>query len=148
MAPRAPPADVYLLSAGVNDVTRLVAAQAFARHISDLVSRLRSRSPEATIIFAGIPPLAMFPALPWPLSAALGDRARQLQAAAREVLRRQQALCFDFPESLPGGGFAGDGFHPAEDACGEWAAWLLDLWLSRGRPAESSPAASRAWRRG
>jgi lysophospholipase L1-like esterase len=147
IAPRAQPADLYLVSAGVNDVTHGVSARAYASNVAHVVGALRARSPAATVIFTGVPPLAMFPALPWPLGALLGDRARRLQAAAREVLLRGQALCFDFPEALPGGGFASDGFHPAADACGEWAEWLLDLWLSRpdapfstGRESASPPA--------
>jgi hypothetical protein len=57
-----------------------------------------------------------------------------LQAAAREVVLREQAQCCDFPDSPPRGSFARDGFHPAADACGEWAEWLLDLWLNCPRP--------------
>lgn len=147
MASRAPAADVYLLSAGVNDVTHGVSARTFASNVANAVGALQVRSPGAAVIFAGLPPLARFPALPWPLGSLLGDRARQLQAAAREVLLHEQVLCFDFPEALPGGGFASDGFHPAADACGEWAEWLLDLWLSRpgassspGREPASPPA--------
>jgi lysophospholipase L1-like esterase len=141
---RVPPADVYLLSAGVNDVTHGVAVRSFARHIGQMLAALKARSPRATIIFAGIPPLAMFPALPWPLGRLLGDRARRLQSAAREILLREQALCFDFPDSLPGGGFARDGFHPATDACAEWAAWLLDLWLGPEPSPPSSPGEASA----
>ena len=147
MAPRARPADVYLLSAGVNDVTHGVSARAFASNVALAVGALQARSPGATVIFAGVPPLERFPALPWPLGALLGDRARRLQAAAREVLPREHALCFDFPDALPAGGFAADGFHPASDACGEWAQWLLELWFSRpgaapstGREPASPPA--------
>jgi lysophospholipase L1-like esterase len=141
MAQRSPEADVYLVSAGVNDVTHGVSARSFATSIERLVATLKDRSPQAVILFAGIPPLAMFPALPWPLGRLLGDRARRLQSAAREVLQREKALCFDFPDSLPGGGFAGDGFHPAADACAEWAGWLLDLWFSRDPPAVWAPGA-------
>jgi lysophospholipase L1-like esterase len=138
IARQAPVADVYLVSVGVNDVTRAVAAKSFAANVADLVATLRKRAPAATILFVGIPPLAMFPALPWPLGALLGERARRLQAAAREALSGQNVLCFDFPESLPAGGFARDGFHPATDACGEWAEWLLELWLKQRRTAGTS----------
>jgi lysophospholipase L1-like esterase len=144
IARRAPGADVYLLSVGVNDVTHAVAARKFAGNVASLVATLRNRSPAATIVFVGIPPLAMFPALPWPLSALLGERARRLQAAAYATLRGENALCFDFPESLPAGGFARDGFHPATDACGEWAEWLLDRWISLRRSADFSPGAGSA----
>jgi lysophospholipase L1-like esterase len=138
MARRAPAADVYLVSVGVNDVTRSVAVKTFAGSVASLVATLRNRAPAATILFVGIPPLQIFPALPWPLGTLLGERALRLQTAARGVLSGENALCFDFPESLPAGGFARDGFHPAADACGEWAEWLLDLWLSRRRSVDSS----------
>jgi lysophospholipase L1-like esterase len=138
IARRAPGADVYLVSVGVNDVTQAVAVKKFAGNVASLVATLRNRSPAATIIFVGIPPLQVFPALPWPLGALLGERALRLQAAAREALPGENALCFDFPESLPTGGFARDGFHPAADACGEWAEWLLELWLKPRRMAGTS----------
>jgi len=144
VAQRVPGADVYLLSVGVNDVTHAVAARKFAGNVASLVAALRNRSPAATILFVGIPPLAMFPALPWPLGALLGERARSLQAAARATLTGENAFCFDFPESLPAGGFAPDGFHPAADACGEWAEWLLEQWLNPRRSADSSPGAGSA----
>ena len=144
IARRAPGADVYLLSVGVNDVTHAVAARKFAGNVASLVAALRNRSPAATLIFVGIPPLAMFPALPWPLGALLGERAQRLQAAARAALPGEHSFCFDFPESLPSGGFARDGFHPAADACGEWAEWLLDLWLNPRRPADCSTGAGSA----
>lgn len=133
MAPLAQPAQVYLLSAGVNDVTHGVDVRIFADNVARMIAALQARSPAATIIFTGVPPLAAFPALPRLLGDLLGERARRLQAAAREVVQREQALCFDFPDSLPRGGFARDGFHPAADACGEWADWLLDLWLGTAR---------------
>jgi lysophospholipase L1-like esterase len=140
---RPPRADVYLLSAGVNDTTHFVAAERYAANIARLVSAMRRSAPDAVVVFVGIPPLANFPALPWPLGELLGDRARLLQSAAREVLRSEGLLCFDFPDALPGGGFAADGFHPAAEACAEWAGWLVGLWLSRSLPA-ASPGAGAA----
>ena len=147
IAPFAQPAHVYLVSAGVNDVTHGVGARKFADNVGRTIAALQARSPAATVIFTGVPPLAMFPALPRLLGGLLGERAHRLQAAARDIVQREQALCFDFPDSLPRGGFARDGFHPAADACGEWAEWLLDLWLSRPGAARSTgrvPASPRA----
>ena len=141
IAPLAQPADVYLLSAGVNDVTRGVTAERFAANVGRALAALRGRSPDATVIFTGVPPLAMFPALPSPLGPLLGDRARRLQAAARETVMKAHGLCFEFPGTLPPGGLARDGFHPAAAACGEWSAWLLDRWVSRpGAAASPGPA--------
>ena len=147
IAPRARPADIYLVSAGVNDVTRGVRAETYAANVRRVLVALRTRSPEAAVLLVGVPPLQYFPALPSPLGPLLGERAQRLQEAARAVTAGDQALCFDFPGSLPGGGFARDGFHPAAQACGVWAAWLLDLWLSRAAPTSSlgpSPASPPA----
>jgi lysophospholipase L1-like esterase len=141
IAPRARPADVYLVSAGVNDVTRGVRERTFAANVGRTLDALRERSPDAVVIFTGVPPLAEFPALPAPLGPLLGERARRLQAAASEVVTRDGGSCFDFPGSLPGGGFARDGFHPSAAACGTWAEWLLELWLSRPDRASSTARA-------
>ena len=139
IVPHAPAADVYVLSAGVNDAVRGVSPARFARHLTGMVHALRKRSPAAAIVFAGIPPLERFPALPWPLGAVLGERAARLQAAARGLAPQLEVMCFDFPPELPAGGFAPDGFHPASAACDVWAGWLLETWLSRPpRPAASA----------
>lgn len=138
VAPVAPAADFYIVSAGVNDAVRGVGTTRFAANLAALATTLRRKSPRAVLIFAGIPPLDRFPALPWPLGAVLGARAARLQAATRSTARDLRAVCFQFPADLPPGGFARDGFHPAADACDAWAGWLLEAWLSSAtRPASS-----------
>ncbi len=136
IAPVAPAADFFIVSAGVNDVVRGVGTKRFSANLVALAATLHRKSPQAVLIFAGIPPLDRFPALPWPLDAVLGARAARLQEAARAAAPGMHAICFDFPANLPAGGFARDGFHPAEAACDAWAGWLLEAWLSRtSRPA-------------
>lgn len=137
IAPVAPAADVYIVSAGVNDAVRGVSVARFSANLAELAATLRRKSPQAALVFAGIPPLDRFPALPWPLGAVLGARAARLQAAIRSTAGDLRAVCYDFPADLPPGGFALDGFHPAADACDAWAGWLLDAWLS--------PASRPAW---
>ena len=131
IAPAAPAADFYIVSAGVNDAVRGFGTTRFATNMAAVATTLRRKSPQAVLIFAGIPPLDRFPALPWPLGAVLGARAARLQATARAAAPGMHAICFDFPANLPAGGFARDGFHPAEAACDAWAGWLLEAWLSR-----------------
>jgi lysophospholipase L1-like esterase len=136
IAPVAPAADVYIVSAGVNDAVRGISVARFAANLTEIAATLRRKSPQAAMVFAGIPPLGRFPVLPWPLGAVLGARAARLQAAVRPVAQDLGVVCFDFPADLPPGGFARDGFHPAADACDAWAGWLLEAWLSRkSRPA-------------
>jgi len=134
IAPRVPAADVYLISAGVNDAVLGVRAASFEANLRRLRQMLEEKSPHAAIVFAGLPPLEQFPALPWPLGSLLAARARELQAAARRVVPQGagRMLCYDFPPQMARDGFASDGFHPAAQACDEWARQLLELWLRAG----------------
>jgi lysophospholipase L1-like esterase len=129
-APQAPTADIYLVSAGVNDATRAVPLERFADNLRRLFDLLRRKAPHSVIFFGGLPPLQCFPALPWPLKNILASKARDLQqVAAQTTARYERAFCFHFPESMPADQFASDGFHPAEIACERWATGMLDLWL-------------------
>ena len=128
-APAAASADVYLISVGVNDVTRAVDSDRFASHLRGIYDLLRRKAPESVIIFGGLPPMNCFPALPWPLSKMVGQRASELQAVAAAVTSRyERAPCFSFPATMAPEQFASDGFHPAEAACLRWAEGLLELW--------------------
>jgi lysophospholipase L1-like esterase len=128
LVPSAPAADLYVISVGVNDVTRRVRPAAFAGNVAGIHDGLREREPEAAFLFAGVPPLERFPALPAPLNSLLGAQARELQQAAATALAgRPRTYCYFFPTTLPPGDFARDGFHPAESAVLAWAGELLVL---------------------
>jgi lysophospholipase L1-like esterase len=128
LVPTAPAGDLYLISVGVNDVTRRVAAGAYGRNVAGIHERLRERAPASAFLFAGVPPLERFPALPAPLNSLLGAQARDLQHAAAEALAgRPRTYCYSFAETVPPGDFARDGLHPAESAVLAWAGELLAL---------------------
>jgi lysophospholipase L1-like esterase len=128
LVPIVPTRDLYLVSVGVNDVTRRVTPAAFGRNVAGMHEQLRARAPGSAFLFAGVPPLECFPALPAPLNALLGARARELQQAAADALAgRPRTYCYFFPEAVPPGDFARDGFHPAESAVLAWAGELLAL---------------------
>jgi lysophospholipase L1-like esterase len=50
-APRAPTADVYLLSVGVNDATRAVPPDRFAENIRGVFELLRRKAPDSVIFY-------------------------------------------------------------------------------------------------
>ena len=128
LVPTAPEGHLYLISVGVNDVTRRVTAAAFGRNVAGIHERLREKAPASAFLFAGVPPLERFPALPAPLNSLLGAQARLLQQAAADALAgRPRTYCHFFPDSVQPGDFAGDGFHPAESAVLAWAGELLAL---------------------
>lgn len=129
LVPATPPAQVYLVSAGVNDAIKGVTPQKYGDNLAGIFKALRRKSPDATVIFGGLPPLECFPALPWPLRAVLAARARELHEVALDVAARDdRTFVFRFPPTMPADQFARDGFHPGEYACERWATGLLDLW--------------------
>lgn len=120
------PADLVLLSLGVNDVTGLRPRSRFRRDLQALCADLRDWSPQALLLHVGIPPLQCFPLLPPPLRHWLGLRAAQLDAVAAAVLavwppsRHLPIARTPAPEA-----FAADGFHPGAAACADWAGELV-----------------------
>jgi lysophospholipase L1-like esterase len=131
IAPQVGPADCYLLSIGVNDAVRGTSPAAFSEDLRAVVACLFRQSPTATIILAGIPPLASFPALPVRLGQALGRNARALQRAMERVAQENaRVIHYEFPAVIARDGFARDGFHPGPEACALWAGHLVEQWLN------------------
>jgi lysophospholipase L1-like esterase len=121
-------ADLVLISVGVNDVTGLTFTRRWRRDLQRLLRGIRARWPEATILFAGLPPMGRFPLPPQPLSFSLGLRAGILDRIARELIA-------DCPGALhvptridpQVHEFCPDGFHPSAESCTLWARELVAL---------------------
>jgi lysophospholipase L1-like esterase len=108
------PADLLLISAGVNDVTSLRRRSEWSSEIRALADHLARHSPGATALFLGLPPMHVFPALPVPLRQALGLRARLFDETLAETLdahptARHVPLTLEPAEGM----FCADGFHPS-----------------------------------
>lgn len=149
VAPAAPPANVYIVSCGVNDATRGVPSTQFVRNLGDILQLLRQKAPKAAILYGGLPPLDSIPLFPWPLKSILAARVQEMRSAVAELLARHERVwAFNFPDTMPADQFASDGFHPAETACEHWAKGLLELW-PQSLPADlneipATPAARMA----
>ena len=128
--PRGAPADLVLLSVGVNDVTGLSGTQQWRCNLQTLFSRIRERWPAAEVMFAGLPPMARFPLPPQPLRFALGLRASTLDRIAREVAASNPGVTHVPTRIDPRRhDFCEDGFHPSADSCTAWASELAALKL-------------------
>jgi lysophospholipase L1-like esterase len=110
-----PPAvfDVVVTSLGVNDVKAGVAAEKWVAQQKQLIERMREKFRVHHFIISAVPPMALFPALPWPLNRYLGLCAAQLNQIVKEWIKTQpdcEFMEFDLPmdPSL----MAEDGFHP------------------------------------
>ncbi len=136
------PADVILLTTGVNDITGLLRSRRYRRNLEALLAGLSSHSPGATIAVSGVPPLEHFPLLPQPLRGVLALRARQFDAIARRASSRHpSAVHVPIRVEAPEESFAVDGFHPSDAGYARLAAVaasrLVDAMNGRDRAGRS-----------
>ena len=119
------PADVVLISVGVNDVTGLSSTRRWRRNLQRLLGAIRGRWPGALVLFAGLPPMADFPLPPQPLKFSLGLRAATLDRIARNLVEQDpRALHLPTRIDTERHEFCPDGFHPSADSCRLWAQEL------------------------
>lgn len=128
------PVDLVLVSVGVNDVTGLSGKGRWRRSLHALLDRIRARWPDASILFAGVPPMQNFPLPPQPLRYCLGLRAASLDRVAREVISGY-ACAQHVPTRIDPAlhEFCEDGFHPSAVSCTLWAKELAMFEKGRAR---------------
>ena len=127
------PADWVIVALGVNDCLGLSSAKRWRDDLDRLTTDIRERLGPQGIVFTGVPPMRRFPALPAPLSAMLGLRARLLDGVLAQFTASDAMLVhapMDFVDS-PDGLFCRDGFHPNESAHSLWAAQLAGILSDR-----------------
>lgn len=121
------PVDLFLVSAGVNDITGLKTLAIWRANLLELLTALNQHSPQARIALLGIPPMHCFPALPQPLRAVFGLRSRSFDQTARSLAATlRQVDYIPFEGTIRREQFSPDGYHPSEDSCGEIAESVLD----------------------
>ena len=133
---------LVVVSVGVNDAVAGTPPMEFQQRLRAIVDTLTADA-DRVVIFAGIPPLAAFPALPRPLATLLGQRAALLAAAAAGICGYRGLRVVRFPATLDRDGFAPDGFHPGPQACAVWSQWVATALAQspdRSRPLLSSRA--------
>ncbi|MFG1754344.1 SGNH/GDSL hydrolase family protein [Streptosporangium sandarakinum] len=127
LVPLLEPADVVVVALGVNELLELNRPRRFRGELRELVAAVRRRLPGVPIVVAGMPPVGRFPALPQPLRAVLGLRARALDHVMRDVARGAEGVVHATAE-VPvetAGFFASDGFHPSATGYRHWAEALV-----------------------
>lgn len=123
LLPEAPveQADAVIVSAGVNDLTRLRSPRQYGKNLVALLDAIGQRAPLARIGVAGMPPLEHFPALPPSLQRAFGTRGRQFDAVIRRVTQSRTRVAhvpivIDDETAARREAFSADGFHPSESS--------------------------------
>jgi lysophospholipase L1-like esterase len=108
-------ADVAVVVLGVNDVVDQVPSQRAVAARVGIANRLRNAHGVAHVVFAPLPPVHHFPALPQPLRWVAGRDARRHDAAVAAWARTRSDVSH-VPIDLPLNRevMAADGFHPGE----------------------------------
>ncbi|HEX8246464.1 MAG TPA: SGNH/GDSL hydrolase family protein, partial [Longimicrobium sp.] len=117
--------DAVVVALGVNDTLRFRPPSRWTRDVERLIGAIRARVGPAPVVLAGVPPMQCFPALPQPLRAVLGARARRLDAALARVPGRIAAAAHvPMRTDLAAHFFCADGFHPSEEGYAVWGERL------------------------
>jgi lysophospholipase L1-like esterase len=108
-------ADLVVVLTGVNDVVDQVPSAQAVQARDTLANRLRNAKGVQHVVFAPLPPVHQFPALPQPLRWVAGaDAQRHNRALASWAGTRTDVSCVDMSMPLNRGVMAADGFHPGE----------------------------------
>jgi len=119
--------DVAVVVSGVNDVIDQISPRRAVLARAELVDWLRVAVDARHVVFAPLPPVHRFPALPQPLRAVAGAEARRHDRALAQWAAARAHASADVSHvpidlSLGVETMAQDGFHPGEPvyrACGE-----------------------------
>ncbi|ACN14416.1 hypothetical protein HRM2_13050 [Desulforapulum autotrophicum HRM2] len=105
--------DVAVTSLGVNDVKAGVTTKKWVAQQKELITLMREKFKIHHFIISAVPPMALFPALPWPLNRYLGLCAAQMNQAVMKWLKTQADCEFmEFNLPMDSSLMADDGFHP------------------------------------
>lgn len=120
--------DFLLITMGVNDTTSLTSLSSWQRSMIDCVEQIsfitdnvnRVKSPMA-VCFSQVPPMHLFPALPFPLNKFLGLRAWQLNNALKQLCLKENWQHLQIEMPLEKQWMAIDGYHPNKEGYQKWA---------------------------
>lgn len=122
-------ADVALIALGVNDTIRMHSPARWTSDLRRVIEAVRHQVGPIPIVLAGIPPLERFPALPQPLRAVLGLRARALDLAAAALANTLSQVSHWPTQVRDTNDFAPDGFHPGPVGYAAWGDELAQVMV-------------------
>lgn len=121
------PADIVLISMGVNDTTGFTRLGQYRDRLQRLRLALQPRFPSPLVLLS-VPPMHRFTALPQPLRLMMGWRARQVDQVKRDLAARHpQAFRYlAYPVMTDTALLASDGYHPGPRGYSAMAAAIAD----------------------
>ena len=120
--------DVVVLTMGVNDTTSFTSRSAWKLGLLNCIEKINSSTEnQPRVCFTQVPPMHLFPALPFPLNQFLGLRAWQLDNALQQTCLDQGWSHLKIIMPLKKQWMAEDGYHPNEIGYQKWAEQLAPL---------------------
>jgi len=118
--------DYILIGLGGNDVLKLSPPTRWRRDMTELLTRLREKHPEAVIFLSNCPMIRLSPALPNPLKSVLWQLSK-LHNDNIGDLTSQMDRVFYYPQpaDITLEGFFADGIHPSERGYADWSAAMM-----------------------
>lgn len=130
--------DVVVVGLGVNDVLSGCTPETWYTNLTKLLASIRRRAPKAVIAISAVPPMGAFPAIPQPLRAMLGVRARAFDRIIGLVAAKAPHAVY-VPIPFEGGEeyFCADRFHPSPLGYTRWGALIGEATAHRLQPVSS-----------
>ncbi len=126
--------DGLVIVVGVNDVTKMQSINSWQRNLAEIVRVANHKFAPKRIIFTAIPPLEIFPNLPYPLNQFMGDKAKQLNDCMENFCSSMKNIDFAEFNLIENDDdvnirdyFAEDGFHPSALTYQLWAEALANF---------------------
>ena len=118
--------DYVLVGLGGNDVMKLSSPVKWRRDMTELLSTLRKRQPEAVIFISNCPMIILSPIMPEPVKSILWQLSRMHDANIREFTRdMNRVFYYPQPVDVEIEGFFADGIHPSEKGYGDWSRAMM-----------------------
>ena len=121
------------LSIGINDMKNFHVVRRFKRDFGSLIYAVRTRFPQARIVWCPIPDMRQCPALPRTLGRILAARAELINAMGARMCRERGATVTGRVPPQTAAAFARDGFHPNGEGYRVWGRHFA-RWIA---PADS-----------
>ena len=126
--------NVILLTMGVNDTTAMTRRGSWVKNLKHCINTIEQRrlnveseGAPVNVCFTQVPPMHLFPALPFPLNLFLGLRAWQLDNSLRQLCVQQDWTHLKIEMPLEKEWMATDGYHPNAEGYKRWAEKIAAL---------------------
>lgn len=123
--------DVALVTMGVNDCSKFTSLKKWHNNIHTCIKALKQKT-HGPIFFTQVPPMADFPALPFPIKNILGLRATLLDKELQKIcLNYDQVYHLNIDVPLEDNMMARDGYHPSAKGYKTWAQLIAPSILEK-----------------